>query len=97
MANGQPKPTFYVAVLLVIAGLVGLALWQYGAIRPGGGKSSQITNDELKQMKGGAEAPDSAGITTVKEGARQRRHHDGQGVQIRRGAEAPGGQRDLDV
>jgi NitT/TauT family transport system substrate-binding protein len=67
MANGQPKPTFYVAVLLVIAGLVGLALWQYGAIRPGGGKSSQITNDELKQMKGGAEAPDSAGITTVKE------------------------------
>jgi ABC-type nitrate/sulfonate/bicarbonate transport system substrate-binding protein len=26
-----------------------------------------ITNEELKQMKGGAEAPDSSGITTVKE------------------------------
>ena len=34
MANGQPRPTFYVAVLLVVLGLVGLALWRYGAIGP---------------------------------------------------------------
>jgi NitT/TauT family transport system substrate-binding protein len=67
MANGQPKPAFYVAVLLVILGLVGLALWRYGAIGPGGGQTGQISSDELKQMKGGPEAPDSAGITTVKE------------------------------
>jgi NitT/TauT family transport system substrate-binding protein len=66
MANGQPRPAFYVAVLVVIIGLVGMALWRYGAIGPRGG-GGQITSDELKQMKGGAEAPDTAGITTVKE------------------------------
>src|SRR5262245_10010955 len=66
MANGQPRPAFYVAVLLVVAGLVGLALWRYGAIGPGR-DTSQISSDELKQMKKGAEAPDNAGITTVKE------------------------------
>src|SRR6185295_8189210 len=67
MANGQPKPAFYVAVLLVVAGLVGLALWRYGAIGPGGGQAGRISNEELTQLKGGAEAPDSSGITTVKE------------------------------
>jgi len=66
MANGQPKPAFYVAVLLVVLGLVGLALWQYGGVRERM-QSGQITQDELKQMKGGAEAPDASGITTVKE------------------------------
>src|SRR2546428_7684787 len=66
MANGQPRPAFYVAVLLVVMGLVGLALWRYGALKPGG-QAGQISNEELKQMKGGAEAPDSSGITTVKE------------------------------
>ena len=67
MANGQPKPAFYVAVLLVVLGLVGLALWRYGAIGPRGGQAGQISTEELKQMKGGPEAPDSSGITTVKE------------------------------
>ena len=66
MANGQPRPAFYVAVLVVVLGLVGLALWRYSGIIPGseGGRFSQ---EELKQMKGGAEAPDTSGITTVKE------------------------------
>src|SRR6195256_6231269 len=67
MANGQPRPTFYVAVLLVVVGLVGLALWRYGAIGPGSGQAGRISNEELTQLKGGAEAPDSSGITTVKE------------------------------
>ena len=67
MANGQPRPAFYVTVLLVVVGLVGLALWRFGAIGTGGGQTGRISDDELKQMKGGAEAPDSAGITTVKE------------------------------
>jgi ABC-type nitrate/sulfonate/bicarbonate transport system substrate-binding protein/outer membrane protein OmpA-like peptidoglycan-associated protein len=67
MANGQPRPAFYVAVLLVVVGLVGLALWRYGAIGPGSGQAGRISNEELTQLKGGAEAPDSSGITTVKE------------------------------
>src|SRR6185312_15578939 len=66
MANGQPRPAFYVAVLLVVLGLVGLALWRYGAIGPDS-KVGKFTTEELSKLKGGAEAPDTAGITTVKE------------------------------
>jgi NitT/TauT family transport system substrate-binding protein len=66
MANGQPRPAFYVAVLLVVLGLVGLALYRYGAIGPGG-QGGQFSSDELKQLQKGAEAPDNSGITTVKE------------------------------
>src|SRR5919204_1001553 len=66
MANGQPRPAFYVAVLLVVLGLVGLALWRYGSLGLGR-QDGRISSDELQQMKGGAEAPDSSGITTVKE------------------------------
>ncbi len=67
MANGQPRPAFYVSVLLVVLGLVGFALWRYGAIGSGGDQAGRITEDELKQAQKGAEAPDSGGITTVKE------------------------------
>jgi NitT/TauT family transport system substrate-binding protein len=63
---GQPKPAFYLAVLLVIVGLGGYALWRYGGIGPRS-QEGQISQDELAQLKGGAEAPDNAGITTVKE------------------------------
>src|SRR3954469_21701685 len=66
MANGQPRPAFYVAVLLVVLGLVGLALWRYGAIGPKG-TTGQFSAAELAKMKTGAEAADSSGITTVKE------------------------------
>jgi NitT/TauT family transport system substrate-binding protein len=66
MAEGQPKPAFYVAVLLVVLGLVGLALWRYGAIGPDS-KVGKFTTEELSKLKGGAEAPDTSGITTVKE------------------------------
>jgi NitT/TauT family transport system substrate-binding protein len=61
MANGNPKPAFYLAVLVVVIGLVGLGLWRFGALPGvGGGK---ISKEEL----GGAEAPDTQGITTAKE------------------------------
>jgi NitT/TauT family transport system substrate-binding protein len=66
MANGQPRPAFYVAVFLVILGLVGLAVWRFGTTRPGGGEG-QFSSEELKQLAGNAEKPDSSGITTVKE------------------------------
>src|SRR6476661_6243048 len=65
MANG-PKPAFYAAVFLVVAALVGLAVWRYGSTAsrgPGG----VFSNDELSQLGGKAENPDSASITTVKE------------------------------
>jgi ABC-type nitrate/sulfonate/bicarbonate transport system substrate-binding protein len=64
--QGQPKPAFYLAVLLVIVGLGGYAAWRYGAI---GSRSDEgnISQEELAQMKGGPEAPDNQGITTVKE------------------------------
>jgi NitT/TauT family transport system substrate-binding protein len=66
MANGQPRPAFYVAVLLMVLGLVGLALWRFGAIGPKP-QTGQFSADELKKMQTGAEAPDASGITTVKE------------------------------
>ena len=66
MANGQPRPAFYVAVLVVVVGLVGLALWRFGAIGPQS-QTGQFSADELSKMKAGAEAADTAGITTVKE------------------------------
>ena len=49
MANGQPKPAFYVAVLLVVVGLVGLALWRYGSIGPGGGQAGRISDLRLNR------------------------------------------------
>src|SRR6187200_1339353 len=65
MANGQPRPAFYVAVFAVVLGLFGLAIWRYGG---GSGAGTGIfSSDELKQVAGKAENPDSSGITTVKE------------------------------
>lgn len=62
----QPKPAFYIAVLLVVIGLFGIAVWRYSSGGAGGG-TGRISDEEMKQMKGGAEAPDTSGITTVKE------------------------------
>lgn len=63
----RPKPAFYLAVMLVVIGLGGYALWRYTGIGPRGG-TGQISQEELAQAKGaGAEAPDNSGITTVKE------------------------------
>jgi NitT/TauT family transport system substrate-binding protein len=67
MADGQkPKPAFYVAALLVIIGLVSLAIWRYSATGPGE-QGGLFSTEELKQLAGKAEQPDSSGITTVKE------------------------------
>ena len=66
MANGQPKRAFYAAVLLVVLGLVGLAVWRYSSQAPGG-SGGQFSSEEMKQMAGSAEKPDNSGITTVKE------------------------------
>jgi ABC-type nitrate/sulfonate/bicarbonate transport system substrate-binding protein len=74
--NGQPKPGFYFVVLLVILSLVGYGLYRLKT--PSGGDTPAVTVDADTQSDnggdqspapadGGAEAPDAAGITTVKE------------------------------
>jgi NitT/TauT family transport system substrate-binding protein len=62
MASGNPKPAFYLAVLAVVLGLVGLALWRLGALP--GVKSTKVSKDEMTSQ---TEAPDTSGITTAKE------------------------------
>jgi NitT/TauT family transport system substrate-binding protein len=66
MSSAKPKPTFYLAVFVIIVGLVGLALWRFGAL-PTGDEGGRFSLDELKQLAGTAEDADSSGITTVKE------------------------------
>ena len=65
MANGNPKPAFYLAVFAVVLGLVGLALWRFGALP--GSKGGAISKDEIAKEAGGIEAPDAQGITTAKQ------------------------------
>lgn len=60
--SGSPRPAFFLAVFLVVAGLVGLGLWRFGAL-PG----SKATKTNKDVMSTTTEAPDSAGITTSKE------------------------------
>ena len=47
MANGSPKPAFFVSVLVVVLGLVGLGLWRFnvlpGSIAKPGSTSDNIT------------------------------------------------------
>jgi NitT/TauT family transport system substrate-binding protein len=62
MTSGSPKPAFFLAVFVVIAGLVGLALWRFGALP--GQRGGSISPGELTQ---GLEAPDAQGITTAKD------------------------------
>ncbi len=58
MANGNPKPAFYLAVLVVVLGLVGLGLWRFGALPGIGGGGA---------MESPVESADSQGITTSKD------------------------------
>jgi NitT/TauT family transport system substrate-binding protein len=62
MANGNPRPAFFLAVFAIVIGLVGLGLWRFGALP--GSKSQKISKEEMSST---TEAPDAAGITTSKE------------------------------
>ena len=70
---GKPTPVFYIAVLLLIAALVGFAFYQAGDIlAPGGneaatGAAASTDSDlDINELTG-AESPDETGITTVTE------------------------------
>lgn len=58
----QPKPAFYVAVFLVVAGLLGYGLWRFSSLPQ---KVDSVISKE--EIGGGAEAPDAQGITTAKD------------------------------
>jgi NitT/TauT family transport system substrate-binding protein len=62
MANGNPRPAFFLAVFAIVIGLVGLGLWRFGALP--GTKGGKISKDEMATA---TEAPDTSGITTSKE------------------------------
>ncbi len=66
--NGSPRPAFFLAVFVVVAGLVGLGLWRFGAL-PG----SKATKIDTKR-DGNADRDGSA---------RFGGHHHRQGIQVR--------------
>ncbi len=62
----KAKPGFYIAIFIMIAGLVGVAIWRFGSKK----EEKKQDDIDLRDMPGGgqqAEAGDSDGITTVKE------------------------------
>ena len=66
MSNGKPRPLFYVAMLLVVGGLIYFGINRFSG-RGGGDVGSNLSADELAALKGGTEAPDASSVTTVKE------------------------------
>jgi ABC-type nitrate/sulfonate/bicarbonate transport system substrate-binding protein len=66
---GQPKAPFYFVVFLVVAALIGVAVWRADIFAPPGDGGGGEPGDPIQPMPSAAQAetPDSAGITTVKE------------------------------
>jgi NitT/TauT family transport system substrate-binding protein len=67
MANGRPKPAFFLVMFLVVAGLIYYGVSRFGGSKTGPGSGDAITPQDLANQKGGAEAPDASSLTTVKE------------------------------
>lgn len=69
MAEGKPKPGFFIVVALIVVGLVGYAIFQYGGVTDGKGDGKGVIAGGIEDLKKliAAEAPDTGGITTVKE------------------------------
>jgi len=69
--SSQPKPAFYVAIALVVVGLLGLAFWRFGSSGEEEAQAEQqvqeLSDDEMDQLKQHAESPTGDAITTVKE------------------------------
>lgn len=70
---GKPKPAFFIAVLAVVAGLVGLAFYRCNSKKSGGTSDGQkIDMTDIKKQAGGSngqnvESPDGTSITTTKD------------------------------
>ncbi len=71
---GQPKPTFYLAVFVVITSLIGFAVYRAGFFGPrqDGPNNARNANNEIDPKELGlggeqAESSDAGGITTVQE------------------------------
>src|SRR5688572_4545435 len=66
MANGKPRPMFYLTMLVIVGGLIYIGVNRFSK-RGASGDTSTMSAEELANMKGGVEAPDDASLTTVKE------------------------------
>jgi len=64
---GNPRPGFYVAVLLVIAGLVGFAFFRFRSVTEKPAAPSQAQGQKELPEGAAGEAQDTGGITTKKE------------------------------
>ena len=68
--GGKPKAPFYIALLLVVGGLVMFALNRTDLIAPKGTQENQpstIPHAQPPQEQAAGEAADTGGVTTVKE------------------------------
>ena len=69
----KPKPAFFVAIFVVVVGLIAVAIWRLGgddepaANTPREGQAPKLSQEDLDKVKQLAEAPNADGITTVKE------------------------------
>jgi NitT/TauT family transport system substrate-binding protein len=67
MANGKPRPAFYLAMLLVVGGLIYYGVTRFSH-RGAGDQGGNVSATDLAKVKGNqTEAPDNATATTVKE------------------------------
>jgi len=65
---GQPKATFYIAIVFVVAALIGFAVVRSDIFAPkGGAADSGSATSDTPPAGEGAEAPDSSSVTTVQE------------------------------
>ena len=89
MPAGQPKPTFYVALALVVLGLIGFAIYRSDIVAPkpvppqGGGEG---------QPEGKPIEPKDLGAGKLAESTDSTTSHDRQGVQLQAGREAAAGE-----
>jgi len=66
MSNGRPKPAFFLAMFLIVAGLIYYGVSRFGGVNLPGTGGDNISPTDLANAKG-PEAPDDASLTTVKE------------------------------